>query len=292
MSTFFFVILGVTLARSQAQPQAPSQPNSPNPTQAARTLLAGAIQDKNPDVRRQAAEAMSLMKARDWVLHDLESLLGDQDVLVRIAAVATLGSFNDSKAVPLLQKALQDAAPEVDFAAAKALFRMRDPRGKEFLLEVASGESKATSSYFTKEERGALRLLHTPAKLLTTAAIGAVGFVPLPGVGLGVSSAQGILADSDSSVRAAALLLLGHEKDAATAETVQADLTDKEWSVRAAAVHVVATHPYPGFRLDLIPLLDDKKDAVRLRAAAAYLALENPPQPLAASKTGAKPHHH
>jgi len=43
--------------------------------------------------------------------------------------------------------------------------------------------------------------------------------------------------------------------------------------VRAAAVQVVAVHPYLGYRFDLIPLLDDKKDAVRLRAAAAYIRL-------------------
>jgi HEAT repeat protein len=291
MSTLFVMILGVTLARAQAQPRSASQPNPTDPGEIARSLLAEAIQDKNPDVRKHAAEAMSLMKTDDKIFHDLETMLDDRDVLVRIAVVTTLGGFKDKKTVPLLTKALHDSTPEVDFAAAKALFQIRDPAGKDFLLEVASGQSKATSSYFTKQERDALRLLHTPAKLFTTAAIGAVGFVPVPGVGLGVSSAQGILTDNDSSARAAALLLLGHETDATTAEDVHNALTDKEWSVRAAAAHVIATHPYRAFRLDLIPLLDDKKDAVRLRAAAAYLVLENPPKQHPAPKTGAKRGH-
>jgi HEAT repeat protein len=287
MSTLFLMILSATLTCAQSQPEATAQAN-PSPREIAHSLLADAIQDRNPDVRKDAAEAMSLMKADDKVFHDLESLLDDSDVLVRTTAVTTLGSFKDKRALPLLEKALDDSTPEVDFAAAKALFQIHDPRGKEFLLEVVSGRSRATSSYFTKQERDALRLLHTPTKLFTTAAINAAGIIPLPGVGLGVSSAQGILADNDSSARAAALLLLGNESDAATAEEVHADLSDKLWSVRAAAVHVVATHPYRAFRSDLIPLMDDKKDAVRLRAAAAYLVLEHTPKRLSAQVAGRK----
>jgi HEAT repeat protein len=303
MSVFFLMVLCATVAEAQAQPQGQAEPegraqsealsnaSATDPAQIARNLLEDAIQDKNPDVRKHDAEAMSLMKTDDKIFHDLESMLNDRDVLVRIAVVTTLGGFKDEKAVPPLAKALRDPTPEVDFAAAKALFQMHDPKGKEFLLDVVSKQSKATSSYFTKQERDAQRLLHTPDKLFTTAAIGAVGLVPVPGVGLGVSSAQGILTDNDSSARAAALLLLGHETDSTTAAEVHDALTDKEWSVRAAAVHVIATHPYRGFRQDLVPLLDDKKDAVRLRAAAAYLVLEGPPKQQPAPKHAAKENH-
>jgi hypothetical protein len=34
-------------------------------------------------------------------------------------------------------------------------------------------------------------------------------------------------------------------------------------------------HPYPGLREKLVPLLDDKKEAVRVRAAAAYIRLQH-----------------
>jgi hypothetical protein len=43
--------------------------------------------------------------------------------------------------------------------------------------------------------------------------------------------------------------------------------------MRAAAVHVVAMHPFPAYRENLVPLLDDKKGAVRVRAAAAYIRI-------------------
>ena len=45
--------------------------------------------------------------------------------------------------------------------------------------------------------------------------------------------------------------------------------------MRAAAAHLIAMHPFPQFRENLIPLLDDNKEAVRLRAAAAYIRLQH-----------------
>ena len=96
--------------------------------------------------------------------------------------VITLGDFKDNRTLPLLKKALQDPVPEVDFAAAKVLYQLHDPEGVEFLLDVVSKESKASSSYLSKEKRSALRMLHTPTKLFTTIAIEAAGFAPVPGL--------------------------------------------------------------------------------------------------------------
>jgi HEAT repeat protein len=201
-------------------------------------------------------------------------MLDDHDVSVRISVVVTLGDFKDNRTLPLLKKALQDPIPEVDFAAAKALYQLHDPAGEEFLLAVVGRESKASSSYLSKEKRSGLRLLHTPTKLLITVGIAGAGFAPVPGLGFGLSSAQGILTAPDSSARAASLLLIGGSRDPALTDAVGSALSDKEWSVRAAAVHLVAMHPYPQFRQNLVPLLDDKKEAVRVRAAAAYIRLQ------------------
>ncbi len=66
-------------------------------------------------------------------------------------------------------------------------------------------------------------------------------------------------------------------------------MTDKEWSVRASAAHVVAMHPFPQFRESLLPLLDDKKDAVRVRAATAYIRLQ-PKTKAPPAKRGAPTH--
>jgi HEAT repeat protein len=201
-------------------------------------------------------------------------MLDDHDVSVRIAVVVTLGDFKDNRTISLLKKALQDPVPEVDFAAAKVLYQLHDPEGVQFLLAVVSGESKASSSYLSKEKRSGLRMLHTPTKLLIAVGIEAAGFAPVPGLGFGLSSAQGILSAPDSSARAASLLLIANTHDPALTDAVGSALSDKEWSVRAAAVHLVAMHPYPRFRHNLVPLLDDKKEAVRVRAAAAYIRLQ------------------
>jgi len=264
---WILMMLGATLAWGQATPD--------DTVARCRSMLDAAVHDWNPDGRKAAAEALSLVGVKDNALEFLAPMLDDHDVSVRIAVIATLGDFKNSPTVtlPLLKKALQDPVPEVKLAAAKVLYQLHDPEGIQFLLDVVGGKSKASSSYLTTEERTALRMLHTPTKLFTVIAMQAVGFVPVPGLGFGISSAQGILSDPGSSARAASLLLIGTSTDPALADAVGSELSAKEWSVRAAAVHVVAMHPFPQYRENLVPLLDDKKGAVRVRAAAAYIRL-------------------
>lgn len=267
MRIWILTLLGTALAFGQA--------NIPDTRQRCRDILNDAVSDKNPDVRKGAAEALSLVGMKDNAVEWLTPMLDDRDVTVRIAVVTTLGDFKDSRTLPLLKKALKDPVPEVDFTAAKMLYQLHDPDGTRFLLDVVSKESKASSNYLTKEERTALRMLHTPTKLFTFVAIQAAGFAPVPGLGFGISSAQGILTDPESSARAASLLLIGSSRDPALAEAVESSLADKEWSMRAAGVHVIAMHPFPEFQKKLVPLLDDKKGAVRVRAAAAYIRLQH-----------------
>jgi len=260
------MVLAITLALGQTHPS--------DIMQRCWGLLYGAVQDRNPDVCKDAAEAFSLVPVSEKILQRLDSMLDDHDVAVRMAVVTTLGDFKEKRTVPLLKKALTDAVPEVDFAAAKVLYQLHDPEGEQFLLAVVAGESKASSSYFSTEKRTALRMLHTPTELFLLAAMEAAGFVPVLGLGVGISSAQGILSNPEPSARASALLLLAHTQDPALGDAVGSALSAKEWSERAAAAHVVATHPYPAFRPKLVPLLEDKKGAVRLRAAAAYIRLQ------------------
>ena len=73
--------------------------------------------------------------------------------------------------------------------------------------------------------------------------------------------------------RAIAVLDLASDKKPETLQVLRDALNDKEWSVRAAAVHALAVRNQADVLPDLIPLLDDKKDAVSDRAAVAYLRL-------------------
>jgi len=240
----------------------------------ANALLNNALADKNPDTRKAAVQALSLASLREPYLGEVKSALDDKDVDVRLAAITSLVDLKDKNTAAALRKALNDDVPEVSFAAAKALFALHDPAGRDALVAVLSGESKTASGFLTKQKREALRMLHTPRTLATFAVIQGIRMAPIPGVGEGVSSLQGILSDPSVSGRAATALMLSNERTPEVLSALKEALDDKDWSVRAAAVHALALRNNPALKPDLVPLIDDKKEAVRLRAAAACLRLE------------------
>jgi len=247
-------------------------------------LLADALKDRNPDTRKAAVQALSLASTREPYLSEVTSMLDDKDVEVRLAAITSLVDLKNKNTVPALKKALNDDVPEVSFAAAKALWALHDPAGRNALVAVLSGETKTASGFLTKQKRDALRMFQTPKTLFTFAVMQGIRMAPIPGVGEGVSSLQGILSDPSVSGRAATALLLSNDKTPEVLTALRDALGDKDWSVRAAAVHALALRNDPALRRDLIPLMDDKKEAVRLRAAAGCLRLESL-RPIAAKPT-------
>jgi HEAT repeat protein len=236
-------------------------------------LLQRALAAGNPETRKDAVVALSLASGRGPLFLRLEQMLQDKDVEVRVAVVASLADVKSVSATAALRKAIEDAVPEVSFAAAKALWARHDPVGRAALLAVLSKESKSTSNFFSKEKRDALRMMHTPRTTFLFAVQQGIGFVPLPGLGEGIASMQGILANSGVSGRASAALLLGADRDPATIDALRDALSDKDSSVRAAAVHSISLRNDPALKKDLEPLLEDDKEPVRLRAAAGYLRL-------------------
>jgi HEAT repeat protein len=236
-------------------------------------ILQHALDAKNPETRQQAVVALSLSSGRGPLFDQLERMLQDKDVKVRQAVVASLADVKSERATAALHKALEDAVPEVSFAAAKALWARHDPDGRAALLAILAKESKSSSNFFSKQKRQALRMMYTPRTTLLFAAEQGAGFVPFPGVGEGVASLQGILASSRVPGRAAAALLLGADRDPATVDALRDALDDKDASVRAAAVHSMSLRNDPALKKELVPLLTDDNGAVRLRAAAGYLRL-------------------
>jgi HEAT repeat protein len=240
----------------------------------ARNFLAASLKDKNPDSRKQAVQALGLVSPREPYLSQLEAMLDDKDVEVRLATITSLVDLQNSRTVPALQKALDSDVPEISFAAAKALWTLNKSVGREALVAVLSGETKTSSGFITKQKREALRMLHTPKTMFLFVLQHGASFAPVPGLGAGVSSLQGILSDPSVSGRATAALLLGSDKGSGVLQALQDALADKDWSVRAAAVHAIALRNNPVLETDLVPLLEDRKEAVRVRAAAGYLRLE------------------
>ena len=236
-------------------------------------ILQHALTARNPDTRLQGVVALSLASDRSSLLPLLISMVDDKDVEVRVAVVASLADVKTKTTIDALHKMLHDPVPEVSFASAKALWNLQDPAGELALLSVVEGESKAASGYLTAEMRHAQRMMHTPTTTFLFAVREGVGFVPVPGLGQGIASMQALLTDPAISGRAAAVLLLGKDKDPVLLPALRDALHDKNWTVRAAAVHAMAIRDNPALKKDLIPLLVDDKEGVRLRAAAAYLRL-------------------
>jgi HEAT repeat protein len=237
-------------------------------------ILETAMKDRNPDTRKLAAAALGLGGPRTPFLSLMEGLIADKDVEVRLAAITSLADWKTRDSATFLRKALDDDTPEVSLAAARALYALHDPAGKTALLAILSGENKTSSGFLTKHKRDALRMLHTPKTAIWLGVRTGVAFVPVPGLGTGVASLNSLISDPGFSGRAMVALLLGAEKDTATLFALRECLMDGEWSVRAAAIHSLALRNDPAVLRDITPLLDDKNQAVRLRAAAAVLRLE------------------
>ena len=271
-----FSLLSLCVVLGQTSPAlSPSVAVMPSEQDRARGLIEDSLKDKNPDTRKHAVQALGLVSPREPYLSELEAMLDDKDVEVRLATITSLMDLKNERTVAALRKALDSDVPEVSFAAAKALWTLNDRMGHEALLAVLGGETKTSSGFITRQKREALRMLHTPKTLFMFALQQGANFAPVPGLGAGVSSLQGILSDQNASGRAAAALLLGADADPQVLVALQDALADKDWVVRAAAVHAIALRNNPALEKDLLPLFDDKKEAVRARAAAGYLRLES-----------------
>lgn len=101
-----------------------------------------------------------------------------------------------------------------------------------------------------------------------------IGFVPIPGAGAGMSALTELLGDPEFSVRANTVILLGRANTPTANDVLHRALSDKDWSVRAAAVQVIAQSARVALQKDLLALFDDSNDKVRYRAAGAYLHLD------------------
>jgi HEAT repeat protein len=161
----------------------------------------------------------------------------------------------------------------VVFAAARALYRLDPAQGRPVLVSILEKETAAKSSFFRGQLRTMLRRMKTPRSALVFAAQQGAGFLPVPGLGAGLSAMNSMLLDADFSARAYALTMIAGERNDRTTELLAEGLKDEDWSVRAAAVQAIATGGRTNLRDELGPLFADRDRKVRYRAAAAYVRL-------------------
>ena len=266
-------VLTASAAWGQSKNVGPAAPPATPEENRANMLLGAGLGDKNPDVRKQAVAALGLIGPRQTYISQINNAISDKDVYVRLAAVASLVDLKDKGTADMLDRALHDVAPEVSFAAAKALYGLDDPRGRAALLAILGREAKTQSSFLTAQKRDTLRLVHVPKGMMLFAIKNGVGFAPVPGLGAGVSSMQEIMSDSGISGRATTAVLLANDPNPQVLDALKEALGDKDPSTRAAVVHAIAARNDPALMPLLLPLFDDVKEAVRLRAGAGYLRL-------------------
>lgn len=243
-----------------------------DPSATARNVLSDESQHKDPDRRRDAAVALGMMPSGPFALGILERMMSDKDVPVRVGVTAALGDLNSKESVALLKKALEDPVPEVTYGAAVALYEAKDPESDALLREIVRGETKASSGLLKREFRDFMRNFSTRDRGIRYALRMGVGFVPVPGIGMGYSAANNLMFHPKFSKRARTLMLLADEKSAENVKLVVDSLEDDDWSVQASAVTILARQDRREYTEQLIPLLTDTSPQVRVRAAATYLA--------------------
>ncbi len=284
------VLALAALRAASAGPNEAVLANTPSGAERAHLILKDALKSNNPETRQQAVQALGLVGPHEPYQSELATMLDDPDVQVRVSTVFSLADLKDDSVLPALRKAMNDPVPEVSFAATRALWTLKQADGHEAMYAVLRGEREASSGYVKNEERAAVHALHTPREMFAFGLHIAIGLAHVPGLGTGVSSAQGILSDQNVSGRAAAALLIGKDDDPRVLPALRAALTDKDDSVRAAAAHALAVRDDPKLQADLRPLMEDKALPVQVRAAAGYLRLALlPARPAAAAQPQAQP---
>lgn len=240
----------------------------------AHNILDIGLESGDPDMRVRAIAAVGMIAKTQSVRKRIEGFLSDKNVQVRIAAVDTLADLGFHESIPALEHTMNsDPVPEVEFAAAKALYKLGDPKGEQTLELVLYENLGTKSSYLERQKRKIFSHFHSVHNATIYLLGTGGGFVPVPGVGMGLSEVSSLMNDSDLSPRATIVLMLGRRPGPATDKLLKFALKDKDWTVRASAVLMIAMTARKEMLQDLVPLMSDNDARVRFRAAGAYLRL-------------------
>ena len=246
-------------------------------------VLRKGLADTNPAKRVAAVLALGVALPAPDPVALAESMLADKDSGTRAAACSTLGEMKSRASLPKLRLALDDKAPEVIFAAAKALYAMGDPQGRAVLIEVLEGDQTDKSGIISSSIRDAKLKLHDPKAMLLLGVNQGAGL--LGPFGVSVPVAEMLLKDNQASGKTAAALLLATDKSPGTREAIKIALGDKNWTVRVAAIRSAALLDLAALYDDVASLLDDKRDEVRYAAAGALIRFKQTPAARPVKKT-------
>ncbi len=248
-------------------------------------ILDRGMHESNPVKRVQDVVAMGIMRPQAKSVKLVESAFEDKDYSVRQAACGALEQMKSKQSIPKLHEMLNDKAPEVVFAAAKALYAMGDPTGREVLVAVLLGDQADSSGFFSSSMHDMKAKMHDPKGLVLLGVKEGAGAFLGP-ASMGIPVAEGLLKDSNASGKTVAVALLAKDRQPETLKAIESTLTDKNWTVRAAAARTLALNEKTDAIDRIAALLDDEKDEVTYSAAAAVIRLK---QPLRDPQSGSAP---
>jgi HEAT repeat protein len=234
------------------------------------TLRQG-IADGNAAHRKTAIAATGTIGPATDAVQLVAGALRDKDTEVRQTAAGTLGEMGSSAAIPYLKTALDDS-PEVSFTAAKALWSLGNSDSREILQEVLAGERKdAPSKLHT-----ALKKKLTPGQMALMGAEGAGGALLGP-ASIGITAVREAVKDTkgDASApgRAEAAGILGKDDDPYALTLLEWALGDQNWAVRLAVAKALGERGNQETIPKLSSLLNDSRHVVRYMAAASMIRL-------------------
>jgi HEAT repeat protein len=201
----------------------------------------------------------------------IAAALKDTNLDVRTAAVLAAGKTKSRALVEPVKKLLDDAEPQVVFAAATTLWtQFKDKSGEDILAAIAAGDRKANPSLIHGAKHDISRTLHSPSSLEKIGIVTGAGLVLGP-FGFSVSAVEYARKNGSDSSRVKSISLLAEEKTEAVREQMRSALDDKDPGVRAAAAMALGGFHRPQDVKSLAALLDDSKLPVRLAASAACI---------------------
>lgn len=262
---------------SQVSDDPPARTDAPKATvkensEDAWSMLTTSLDDiKHLDQRVQALAALGTMGGNPRAIKLISDSMGDKDLDVRTAAVLAAGTTKSPNLTTPLRALLDDKEPQVAFAAATTLWKMKDRSGEDILMAVVEGDRRANATLKNGTMHTMSKDLHNPS---TLAKIGALqgASVLLGPFGFGITAYEYMKKNGGDSARAQAIMMLSEEKTAPVRKDLLDALGDKDVAVRSAAAKALGEYRGDAaVSKGLADMFGDPKLPVRLTAAAAYL---------------------
>jgi HEAT repeat protein len=247
-------------------------PQDPAAVDQAWSVLQVGVDSKSPVHRMKAIHALGLLvnnhRAQQWA----EKALEDPNPDVRVEAANALGRMGAVSARPNLKNELKDKEIKVVLASANSLYLLKDPAAYDVFYALLTGERKSSAG-LVQTEVDTLKNRRAMEKLAFETGI---GFVPFGS--MGYEAWKTVTRDDATPVRVAAAAKLAHDPDSKAGEALANLCEDRKWQIRAASADAIATRGDPSLLQSLVPLLLDANDTVRSEAAGAIIRLFTAPQ--------------